>query len=181
MGEEALKIELPKATDEASGSKAPRRRARRPPLYERIEPLRPAQEPGFNRHHELLAAIRVRNQEAHLQPQPNAPQLDPAMADQRPPEAQEAPQQPAKNPGRRQEDNWVHRRRVTQQQRVLAGRFDGNNLRNPRPAASMDHTFDHIPRPQGNGGGGVRINPVERGRVDQWRRRVVDPGDGGAL
>jgi hypothetical protein len=54
-------------------------------------------------------------------------------------------------------------------------------LRNPHPAALPDHHFGPILRPQGNGGGGVRMDPDDRGRVDQWRRRVVDPGEGATL
>lgn len=178
MGEDALLVELPKATGEASGSRDPRPPARPVPLYNRIEPLRPAQDLGHDRHHRLLEAIRqdrMRNPgpaieaalrfgfgnafqraqpapeipEDHLpQPRPNVPDLPPIGAGENP-QIQEAPQQRG--------DVWVQRRRSAQQQRVLAGRFARHN---------------------------TRMDPMDRGRVDQWRRGIPDQGgleDGAVL
>ena len=183
MGEDMLKVELPKATTgEASGSvEAPRRRARPPPVYERIEPLRHVLE----RHRPLVAVFRrelARNPDDHPpQPEPDIPQLDPAMVGQHPREIQEILQRHVEIPNLERQpepDDWVHRRRVAQQQRVIRGRFAGGDLRNQRPAAPPDAP---APRIHENRRGGARMDPVDRGRVDQWRRRVVDPGDGAAL
>jgi len=80
-----------------------------------------------------------------------------------------------------QEENGVRRRHLAQQQWALAGRLAGNDLRNPRPAALPDDPTHAIPRLQGNKPGGVRMNPMDRGRVDQWRRGVPGPEDGAAI
>ena len=204
MGEGALHVELPKATGEASGSIVPRRRARPVPLYDRIEPLRPAQDPGLH-HRRLLEAVRQHHmrdlgagiepafqfanvfQMAHRapeipevrlpQPQPNIPSLHPVRAGQH---RQEVPQQ-HEDPQSHQEENWIRRRRLVQQQRVLTGKFAENNLGNPRPAGLPDDPMCSLPRLQGNRAGGVRMDPMDRGRVDQWRRGVPGPEDGAAL
>lgn len=207
IGEDTLKVELPKGTAEASGSRDQRRRGRRVPLYERIEPLRPAQDLELERHRRLREAVHQHhvqdpaagiepalqltnlfrrahpapeNPEMQLpQPQSNFPR--PARTDQNLQEAQGAPQQRGEDLRRHHEDNWVHMRRLAQQRRVLAGKFAGNNLRNPRPAALPDNPIHTMPRLQGNRVGGVRMDPVDRGRVDEWRRGVPGPEDDAAL
>lgn len=206
MGEDALQVNLPKATEEASSSR-PQRRRRRVPPYERIEPLRPVQDPGLNRHLRLQGAINqphVRDPAAGIEPplqlaglfqrvlpppairggwvpQPHPNPLHPARADQRPQEAQEAPQERADEDPRNRGDNCIHLRRLAQQRRVLAGKFIGNNLRGPRPAALPDDPIHFMPLLQGNRVGGVIMDPVDRGRVDEWRRGIPGPGDGAAL
>jgi len=199
MGEDTLQVELPKTTGEASGSKGPRQRARWPRLHERIGGLRPAQDPELDRHRRLLDAVRQYPmqdlgagiepalqfanvfQRVHPapevpdvplpQPRPGIPPLHPVRAGQHQQEVHQVPQQRGEDPPHH-EDNWAHRRRLLQQQRVLAGKFAGNNLRNPRPAALPDDPTHPILRLQGNRAGGVRMDPVDRGRVDQWRRGV---------
>jgi len=203
MGEDALQVELPAATTgEASGSRNPRPRARPVPLYDPIEPLRLAQGPEPDRHRLLFGAIhqeRIANahQRAHPEleiPEGQLPQLELNIPPLRPiglgrydrylREAQEALQPRGEDLQRRQEDIWVQQRRLAQQQRVLAGRFAGNNLRNQRPAALPDVPVRPLPRPRANRVGGARMNPTDRGRVDQWRRAVPgrsDPEDGATL
>jgi hypothetical protein len=206
MGEDALQVNLPKTTEEASGSR-PQRRRRRVPPYERIEPLRPAQDPEFNRHlrlHGIINQPHVRGPAAGIGPplqladlfqrvlpppvirggwvplpQPNP--LHPVRADQHPQEVQEAPRERGEEDPRNHGDNWAHLRRLAQQRRVLAGKFIGNNLRGPRPAALPDDPTRFMPLLQGNRVGGVRMDPVDRGRVDEWRRGIPGPGDGAAL
>jgi len=204
MGEDTLQVELPGATGEASGSRGPRQRARRPRLH-----VRPAQDPELERHRRLLEAVQYPMQDlgagiepavqfadvfqvAHPapeipevplpQPQPNVPPLHPVGVGQHRQEADQVPQQRGGDPPQHHEDNWVHRRRLAQQQRVLAGKFARNTLRILRPAALPDDPANPIPRLQGNRAGGVRMDPVDRGRVDQWRRGVPGPAkDGAAL
>ena len=139
MSEDALQVELPKATGEASGSRGQRRGGRRAPPIPRLNPPQRANPaPG-------IAVARL------PQPQQDRPYLvHPARAIQHPQEAQEVLQQPVEDARRHPEDNWVHLRRLVQQRRVLAGRFAGNR------------------------GGGARMDPGDRGRVDEWRRGVPD-------
>ena len=199
MGEDALQIELPKATGEASDSRGRRRQGRRMPLYERIEPLQPELD-HLRRLHGAVhqrnpaagvePALRLANlfQRAHPapeipearlpQPQPN--HLRPARAGQHL-QAQEAPQQNGGELPRHHEDNWVHLRRSAQQRRALGGKFVGDNLRDPRPAGLPNDPTKPVPRPQGSRAGGVRMDPGNRGRVDEWRRGVRGPEDGAAL
>lgn len=200
MGEDALQVNLPKAIEEASVSR-PQRRRRRVPPYERIEPLRPAQDPGLNHHLRLHGAInqpQVQGPAVGIEPplqlaglfqrvlpppvirggwvpQPQPNPLHHAGADQRPEEVQEAPREQADG------DNWVRLRRLAQQRRVLAGKLIGNNLRDPRPAALPDDPIHFMPLLRGNRVGGVRMDPVDRGRVDEWRRGIPGPEDGAAL
>lgn len=181
MGEDSLKVELPKPTGEASGSVEPPRRVRRLPVYERIEPLRPT----MVRHLPLLPALRperARNPANHLpQLQPIIPHNDPfTFGQQHPREVQgEQRQQRAANPeGLPKIDDWIQAQRAATQQRVLLERFAERNLRALLPAAAPEAP---IPRPQENRAGGVKIGPADRERVDQWRRTVVDPGDEAAL
>ena len=196
MDEDALHVELPEATaGEASGPRNPRPRARPVPLYDPIEPLLLAQGPEPDRNRRLFQAIhqerivnapqRVRPEleipEGQLpQPELNIPPPRPiglGRYDQYLRDAQEAIQPRGEDLRRRQEDIWIQQRRLAQQQRVLAGRFSGNNLRNQRPAALPDVPVRPLPRPRGNRAGGARMDPTDRGRVDQWRRGV--PGIGG--
>ena len=184
MGEDTLQVELPKVTGEASGSRGPRRRGRRVPFYDRIEPL-----VGI----ELAPLFAdVFRQRAHLgpnipevqpppQPQPILPDLHPVRAGQHLQGGQEAPQQHREGLGRHHEDNWLRRRRLLQQQRALVGKFAGNNVRNPRPAALPDDPVNPIPRLQGNRAGRVRMDPADRGRVDEWRRGIPGPEDEAVL
>jgi len=203
MGEDALHVELPKATTgETSSSRNPRPRARPVPLYDPIEPLRLAQGPEFDRHRRLLEALHQEHivnapQRAHPEPEipeghlpqlrPNMPHLPPIRAgqyDQYLQDVQDALQPRGEGLPRHHEDIWVQRLRLAQQQRVLAGRFAGNNLRNQRPAALPDDHTRPIPRPRGTRPGGVRMDPTDRGRVDQWRRGVPGlegPEDGATL
>ena len=196
MGEDALHVELPKATTgEAGGSRNPRPRARPVPLYDPIEPLRLAQGPELDRHRRLFEVIHREHianapQRPHPEleipaeylPQPrlNMPYLPPVglpRYDQYLQNAQEALQLHEENLRRHHEDIWVQQRRLAQQERVLAGRFAENNLRVQRPAALPDNPVRPIPWPRGNRVGGARMDPADRGRVDQWRRGV--PGVGG--
>ena len=207
MGEDTLQVELPEVTGEASGSRGPRRRGRRVPLHDRIEPLRPMQDLELDRHRRLHGAVRqnpgagielaplfadVFRQRAHLdpeipevqpppQPQPILLDLHPVRAGQHLQGGQEAPQQHREGLGRHHEDNWLRRRRLLQQPRALVGKFAGNNLRNPRPAALPDDPVNPIPRLQGNRTGRVRMDPADRGRVDEWRRGIPGPEDGAVL
>ena len=160
MGEDALHVELPKATGEASGSRNPQLRARPVPPPNRVGPLLPALDPDFERRRLLFEAARRRfrmrdqgpdigpalrlnnalqiagpapeNPEAHLpQPQPGIPNFRPILrANQHPQQAQQA-----------------------QLQRVLARRLVGNNLG------------------AGNGPGDVRMDRMDRGREVRRRRR----------
>ena len=206
MGEDTLQVDLPKATEEAGGSR-PQRRRRRVPPYERIEPLRPAQDPELNRQlrlHEAINQHHMRGPAAGIVPplqlaglfqrvlpppvipggwlpQPQPDPMHPVGAGQRPQEIQEAPRERAEEDARNRGDNCVHLRRLAQQRRVLAGKFIGNNLRGPRPAALPDDPIHSMPIMQGNRAGGVRMNPVDRGRVDEWRRGIPGPEDGTAL
>jgi len=184
MGEDVLQVELPKATGEASGSRWQRRGGRRVPPRERIEPLRPAEEPDHHfRLHGAALPYRMWNPAAGLElafPYPNLPQMDnpapgiaavqlpqpqqnrpylvhPARAGQHPREVQEPPKQPGEDARRHPEDNWARRRRLVQQRQVLAGRFAEIRA------------------------GGARMDPVDRGRVDEWRRGVPGPEDGAVL
>ncbi|KAF9651340.1 hypothetical protein BDM02DRAFT_857152 [Thelephora ganbajun] len=206
MGEDVLQVELPKVTGEASSSRIPGRRVRRPWAAEPVGELGPAQRPVFD--HRLLEPVR----RDHLQdpapgidaafqfpnafqmvhpvpeipevrlpgPPPKIPYLPPVRTGQHLQEVQEVPQQREEDLRRHPEDNRVRQRRLAQQQRVLAGRFIADNLRNPRPAALPDDPTHPIPRLQGNRAGGVRMDPADRGRVDQWRRGVPGPKDGPA-
>ena len=195
MGEDALHVELPKATGEAGGSRPP---ARPVPPYNRIEPLRLAQDPGNDRRRRILRAIRLRDPgpgiEAALRfgnpfqraqpapeiPEAQLPQLQPNIEIPRPigvgqhVPVQEAVEQRGEDLQQHQEDVRVQRRRLLQQQRALAEKFAGNNLRNPPPALP-DDPIHPIPRLRGNRAGGVRMDPMDRGRIDQWRRGVPDP------
>lgn len=191
MGEDALHVELPEATGEASGSRPP---ARPVPLYNRIEPLHLPQDRGLDRRRRLLRAARRRNVgpvvEAALlfgdpfqwaQPAPEileahpphlgAPDLPPVRAGQ----VQGAVEQHGDDLQPRHEDAWVQQLRLAQQQ-VLAERFAGNNGRNPPPPALPDNPIHPIPRRRGGGAGGARMDPMDRGMVDQWRRGVPNPG-----
>ena len=198
MGEDALHVELPEVTTgEAGGSRNPRPRPRPVPLYDPIEPLRLAHGPEPDRHRRLFEAIhqaRVANapQKAPAEleiPEGQLPRLEPNVPPLRPfrlgrydqylRDAQEALQPHGEDLQRRQEDIWIQQRRLAQQQRVLAGRFAGNNLRNQRPAALPDVPVRPIPRPRGNRAGGAGMDPTDRGRVDQWRRGVPARGLGG--
>lgn len=195
MDEDTLHVELPEVTGEASNPRNPRPRARPVPLYDRIEPLRLARDPEVDRHPRLVEFETIHQDYfanaflrappapeipgVHLpRPQLDIPHLRPAGAAEHLQDAQGAPQPRGEGLRRLQEDIWVQQRRLVQQQRVLAGRVAGHNLRNPRPAALPDAPIHPIPRPRGNGAGGVRM---DRGRVDQWRREVPGPGDGAAL
>lgn len=183
MGEDALKVELPKTTSEAGGSEGQRQQAHLPPRYERINPLLPVQVPELNRYRQRLAAARARVLEVQLpRPQQNAPQLDPAMADHRRAEVQRAQRQPVENTGQPQEGNLVHKQELPQKRRDHAGKFVGNNSRNPRPAALPDNIVNPTQRPRGNRTDGARMNPAGRGRGGRWRVAVDPrPGDGAAL
>jgi hypothetical protein len=179
MGEDVLKVELPKATGEAGGSGEPRLRptALRLPVYERIEPLRPT----LGRHPPLLAALRPEyapNPADHLpQLEPDIPRFDPVMIDQRLREVRGAPQQHAENLIRMPKfDDWAHAQR-TLNQRERRGRSVEHNPRDQLPVMPLAAP---ILRPQENRVGGVGTDPVDRGRVDRRRRRAVDPGDGAA-
>jgi len=203
IGEDALHVELPEATTgETSGSRNPRARARPVPLYDPIEPLRLALGPEPDRHRRLFEAIhqgRIANAPQRAPPELeipegqlprlelNMPPLRPfrlGRYDQYIRDAQEALQPRGEDLQQRQEDIWIQQRRLAQQQRVLAGRFAGNNLRNQRPAALPDIPARPIPRPRVNRVGGARMNPTDRGKVDQWRRGVQGLGgteDGATL
>lgn len=195
MGEDTLQVELPKATGETSDlARGQRRRGRRM----HIEPLFPVL-PVLDRHR-LHDAVNQRNpapgvepafrfvnffQRAHPAPgvQLPQPQLNPprpARPD-RHLHAQEAPQQRGGDLRIHHEDNWAHLRRLTQQRRALAGKFAGNNLRDPLPAALPNDPAHPVPQLQGNRAGGVGMDPMNRGRVDEWRRGVPRPEDGAAL
>jgi len=191
MGKGALHVELPKATGEASGSTGPRLRARPAPLFPN-ELLHLAQDPELNRRRQGWEAPRQRHGPAlqfanvlqkvhpapevpdvHL-PQPKIPYLFPVRAGQHQQRAQEVPQQRDEELRRHLEEVWTPRRRLAQQQRVLAGIFTRNNLRNPHPPALPDDPIHPIPQPQGNEAGGMIMDQMDRGGVD-LRRRVV-PG-----
>ena len=200
MGEDALQVELPKVTGEASDSRGQRRRGRR---YERIEPLIPAQHLELDRHRRLHGAVQQRDPAAGIEPVlrlgdffervPPAPRIPEAQlprSQQNPPRSvragqhllvQEAPQQRGGDVPRHNEDNWVHLRRLAQQRRALAGKFAGNNLRGPHPAALPNDPTHPVPRLQGNRAGGVRMDPANRGRVDEWRRGIPGAEDGAVL
>jgi len=195
MGEDTLQVELPRTTGEASDPRGQRRRGRRM----HIEPLFPVL-PELDRHRRLHGAVNQRDpapgvepafrfvnffQRAHPAPgvpgvqlpQPHPNPSRPARAGQHL-QAQEAPQQ---REGDLREDNWVHLRRLAQQRRVLAGNFAGNNPRDPRPVTLQNDPAHPVSQVQGNRAGGVRMDPVNRGRVDEWRRGVPRPEDGAAL
>jgi len=205
MGEDALHVDLPGAAGGASGSKGPRRRGRPVLLYDRIEPLRLARDPDVNHGRQLLEAARrhhvgglgagigpmlqfTNGLAAHPEPeipeiqlplpQRNIPNLHPVRAVQRRREAQETLQQNGEDLGQHREENWVLLRRLAQQQRVLAGKFAGNNLKNPRPAVLPHDSIHSAPRIRGNRTGGTGM---DRERVNEWRKGVPGPGDDAAL
>ena len=71
VGEDWLAVEFPKATGEPSDLGSQRRRPRRPPPYERIEPLHPAPDREFDRYRQLFGNIR---HERARNPEPRPPQ-----------------------------------------------------------------------------------------------------------
>ena len=191
MGEDALQVELPKATGEGSGSRIPR--ARPVPLYDRIEPLRPLQNPELDYHRRLFEAFRQNHmwdQGPGIQAVPQfhwhhlVPEIPEVHLPQpRPNEYQLAPLQLREGGLRQQhEDMRVQQRHVVQQQRVLTGKSAGGGLGNPRPAPLPDNPTHPVPRRRRNRAGGLMVDPVDRGNLDQWQRGVPGPRDpeGGA-